>query len=470
MTSKPPDPAGVVLCAEAGQNCGTPLGWRHGGRCPRCRAAHNEETRDLRRVKNAPPPVVIETLTARVQAGEDLTAVANDLGVHPRRARVWAGLAEPGSSESADLLRMVVAHLLAMADGGAPRPEAAAWRVLAPGLAEVETRMAPAADRMARARAAKAAEKDKERARKSHRLLKALEAGAPSLRAAAEQAGVNYQTALGWVARDAASEAAYEAARKVGRALVIEAALAEVTEGRSPAPVLKRFGRAESWLRTTASKDPVVHAAVEHAKNTARAPAEQTGREQAEHDTEAAARDERQVRSRAAAHYRRHLTRLVELLEAGTLMKDALATLNKNHRWLHNLREAVPEADRKIKEAAKAGAAKRPMRTGRPAVTRPSDAVARAIQLVVAAVAQGGDIKEAARAAGATTAWIKDRYHRDDAFREALRSAGSLNGYDPADDLADTDPSGMLRDLRDPMPPRADTVGASTGLKEQPGA
>ncbi|MFJ4682027.1 hypothetical protein [Streptomyces sp. NPDC088789] len=35
-------------CAAPGQSCGTASGWRKGGRCARCRRAHNEETKHYR--------------------------------------------------------------------------------------------------------------------------------------------------------------------------------------------------------------------------------------------------------------------------------------------------------------------------------------------------------------------------------------------------------------------------------------
>lgn len=39
----------MTRCEAAGHGCGTPSGWRVGGRCPRCLGAHNMETRELRR-------------------------------------------------------------------------------------------------------------------------------------------------------------------------------------------------------------------------------------------------------------------------------------------------------------------------------------------------------------------------------------------------------------------------------------
>lgn len=36
-------------CVAADRWCGTATGWRGGGRCPRCRDAHNTQTRDMRR-------------------------------------------------------------------------------------------------------------------------------------------------------------------------------------------------------------------------------------------------------------------------------------------------------------------------------------------------------------------------------------------------------------------------------------
>lgn len=82
-------------CAAAQHGCGTPYGWRRGGRCPKCRAAHNGETREARRRRQAPDPALLSDLTRSVAAGADLTESARSLGVHPRTARVWAE-SDPG--------------------------------------------------------------------------------------------------------------------------------------------------------------------------------------------------------------------------------------------------------------------------------------------------------------------------------------------------------------------------------------
>ncbi|MFF4344301.1 hypothetical protein ACFY00_30780 [Kitasatospora sp. NPDC001540] len=77
-------------CAASPETCGTPSGWRTKGRCPACRAAHNQETRDRRRAKKAPPATEVAKLAFLVENGADLTAAARHLGMNPRTARVAA--------------------------------------------------------------------------------------------------------------------------------------------------------------------------------------------------------------------------------------------------------------------------------------------------------------------------------------------------------------------------------------------
>lgn len=119
------------ICKAAGRGCGTTTGWRNGGRCPRCREAHNAECRRYRHRKTALPPEKLDALRAAVTAGADLTETARELGVHPRTAHAHLAsvLDMPGVPSRAELL----AHLLHLASPGhslawkASPKTAAAW-------------------------------------------------------------------------------------------------------------------------------------------------------------------------------------------------------------------------------------------------------------------------------------------------------------------------------------------------------
>ena len=100
----------AVACAAEGRGCGTPTGWRNGGRCPACRAAHNKETRDRRRARNAPDPETITRLRAAVAAGLDVTTAARSLGIHPKTARALVLPAPPTPPSTS--VEAMCAHLL----------------------------------------------------------------------------------------------------------------------------------------------------------------------------------------------------------------------------------------------------------------------------------------------------------------------------------------------------------------------
>jgi hypothetical protein len=74
------------VCAAADRGCGTATGWRNKGRCPACRAAHNEDTARRRRRAGAPPAEAVDRYIALLQAGTDPTEAARTVDIHPRKA------------------------------------------------------------------------------------------------------------------------------------------------------------------------------------------------------------------------------------------------------------------------------------------------------------------------------------------------------------------------------------------------
>lgn len=76
---------------------GTPARWRTGCRCSDCLAAHNAESRDLRRhaADRALPPAARRRILAAVRRGRSMTQAADAAGVTAQaiwgRARVDAG-------------------------------------------------------------------------------------------------------------------------------------------------------------------------------------------------------------------------------------------------------------------------------------------------------------------------------------------------------------------------------------------
>ncbi|SFD14669.1 Clp protease N-terminal domain-containing protein [Streptomyces aidingensis] len=67
----------IKHCAEAGRFCGTPSGWRRGGRCPRCRTAHNAETGRYRGMTLEQRRTVLDAL----RAGSRPEAAADGVGL-----------------------------------------------------------------------------------------------------------------------------------------------------------------------------------------------------------------------------------------------------------------------------------------------------------------------------------------------------------------------------------------------------
>lgn len=85
-----------VECAAPATSCGTPSGWRRGGRCYRCREAHNAETNKYRGLN----PRQRDGLLAALREGASPDAAAQGVGVPvqslPAAARfdaeLWAAL------------------------------------------------------------------------------------------------------------------------------------------------------------------------------------------------------------------------------------------------------------------------------------------------------------------------------------------------------------------------------------------
>ncbi|MFD7661033.1 hypothetical protein [Streptomyces sp. NPDC059788] len=142
-------------CKASGRTCGTPAGWRKGGRCPRCRKAHNEDTARYRRQRTAPDPALLDHIATRIAQGEDLPPVARELGLYPRSVRaaaadhprLAAALANTEQERAGQHeLKDVVAYLLTLTEprtGAGPQQtpdELALWRTT-PGFTELERRM-----------------------------------------------------------------------------------------------------------------------------------------------------------------------------------------------------------------------------------------------------------------------------------------------------------------------------------------
>lgn len=64
-------------CAEGGEYCGTPTGWRRGGRCRRCRTAHNADLRQSRGINAEQRAHFLRLL----RAGRDVNQAAASAGV-----------------------------------------------------------------------------------------------------------------------------------------------------------------------------------------------------------------------------------------------------------------------------------------------------------------------------------------------------------------------------------------------------
>lgn len=64
-------------CAATRKSCGTPAGWRAGGRCPKCRAAHNAEVNRYRGLR----PAQRETALTALREGASPKEAAQQAGV-----------------------------------------------------------------------------------------------------------------------------------------------------------------------------------------------------------------------------------------------------------------------------------------------------------------------------------------------------------------------------------------------------
>ncbi|MFE2911386.1 hypothetical protein [Kitasatospora indigofera] len=130
-------------CQASARTCGTAAGWRTGGRCPRCRTAHNQDTAARRRRATlaALPPGALRVLRAEVTTGADITAAAAAAGIHPRTARaiadndpdLRAALHPPAAPAADDELEQACAYLLTLLGRADVEPGAApdgleAWR------------------------------------------------------------------------------------------------------------------------------------------------------------------------------------------------------------------------------------------------------------------------------------------------------------------------------------------------------
>lgn len=74
-------------CKATVRSCGTPTGWRQGGRCDNCREAHNEDVNRRRRARRALPPETVLAYAELLESGEDPAAAARKLGINPTQAK-----------------------------------------------------------------------------------------------------------------------------------------------------------------------------------------------------------------------------------------------------------------------------------------------------------------------------------------------------------------------------------------------
>lgn len=120
----------VGMKCVAGKMCGTPSGWRRGGRCVRCRIAHNDETNKYRGLRGDQLRAVVEALAdgrsleeAGVLAGCRVSSIRARARRDPELAQLLArGEGVRQNKASADRQGAYFAALLA--SGGS-------WRVAA---------------------------------------------------------------------------------------------------------------------------------------------------------------------------------------------------------------------------------------------------------------------------------------------------------------------------------------------------
>ncbi|MBE4761819.1 helix-turn-helix domain-containing protein [Streptomyces caniscabiei] len=79
--------AGSGKCVAPAKHCGTPYGWRTGGRCPRCRRAHNQESNHSRGLGEERRTTVLAALRDGLAAAQAAALV----GVTPTSLSQWAG-------------------------------------------------------------------------------------------------------------------------------------------------------------------------------------------------------------------------------------------------------------------------------------------------------------------------------------------------------------------------------------------
>ncbi|WP_374987162.1 hypothetical protein [Streptomyces fradiae] len=421
-----------LACVADGRGCGTPLGWRNKGRCPACTEAHNAESRVLRARRNPLPPATLEVVIEQLGVGVPLVEAARRAGTTSKRVRSMAAInprvaALLAAADDKRLVRQVVAHLVAVATGEGGDPQAEAWRMMAPALADVELAVSQGPQALARAV-------------EQRRLLEALAQGAPTLKDAAVRAGIAACRLRVLLDGDREFEEAVEQAQLDTRRRVVEQALARIAEDRDPEGYLAQAGFSMQWLNGQAAGDLEVARALAEARErrkdrraAARAAAaaqEGSGRRRSSRgDLRAARRADTVQRDRVK------LGRLLPLLEEGATVGDALAAIGSNGSWLTHARRRVPEAERQIKAACAVGRGKRNPQTVRSS-SGPATRDARARQEIVAAVASGDTLKQAAAKVGTVPAWVLRQHDKVDAFRQALRAAAALHPeYDLDADL-----------------------------------
>ncbi|MFF8387860.1 hypothetical protein ACF053_30045 [Streptomyces kanasensis] len=421
------------VCAAAGRGCGTLTGWRNRGRCPACTEAHNAESRAWRARKNALPVDVVDRVVEQLSAGVPLLEAARRAGTTSKRVRQMAAItprlaALLAEGEDRRLMGQVIDHLLALARGQDGDPHAGAWRLAVPQLADAELVMRKGPGALIRRE-------------EQQRVLDALAGGAPTLAAAADTVGVPASHVNAWTVQDARFATAVAGVQKAARDRLVAQALAELAADRDPEPVLKAAGRNMGWLRYQAKIDATVSRAFSDARQQ-RSYVRAAARTQAATVRPPTARRRPQpnpaddsTKAHVVQQDRKKLAALLPLLEEGATINRALETIGATAYWLGKARDRVPEADRMVKAAYEAGAGKRPVKqTVSDRVSRD----ARAQQLVVAALASGATLKQAAAQAGAAPSWVVRQYHRDDRFRHALLAAVQLNpDYDLHADMED---------------------------------
>lgn len=72
--------AAIEECEAPRTRCGTPSGWRAGGRCPRCRAAHNQDAAKRRGLREDQRSLALRDL----RSGGTATSAAEAAGVSPQ--------------------------------------------------------------------------------------------------------------------------------------------------------------------------------------------------------------------------------------------------------------------------------------------------------------------------------------------------------------------------------------------------